>query len=71
MTVPPGTFACAAAVTFEAVSPVRSVSSLRCRPHGCAALGAVLGAVVLGVVVVAAVEDEDHVFDPLAALATP
>ena len=39
-TVPPETFAFAAAVTFARASPVRGVSSLRWPPQGCCALGA-------------------------------
>src|SRR3954447_14092167 len=42
---PPGTLASAAARTFDSAVPVRSVSSERCEPHGCDALGAATAAV--------------------------
>src|SRR3954447_17238041 len=41
---PPGTLASAAARTFDSAVPVRSVSSERCEPHGCDALGAAAAA---------------------------
>ena len=65
MTVPPGTFDFAISVTFDAVSPVRTVSSERCWPTGRSARSARRGAdcVVEGVVVVLPL--------PLAALAIP
>jgi hypothetical protein len=40
MTVPPGTLASASSLTFAAVSPLSSVSSLRWWPHGLCPLGA-------------------------------
>src|SRR5215218_8376544 len=71
--VAPLTSAFAAASTFEAVSPVRSVSSGRRPPHCWPPLGAPCGAGadcgVVVVVVAAAAPDEDEDEDPPAALA--
>jgi len=72
VTVPPGTFCSATAVTFDAASPVRTVSSERCWPQGrrLGAAGAVgADCVAEGVAVVVVVELPLPL--PLAALAMP
>jgi hypothetical protein len=69
MTVPPGTFCFATAVTFEAASPLRTVSSERWCPQGrpLGAAGAIGADCVADGVVVVVVE----LPLPFAALAIP
>jgi len=68
--VPFGTFAFAAASTFDAVSPVRSVSSLRWWPHGFCGSGTAEGAAATACVATP-LELEEPEPEPLAALAIP
>src|SRR4249919_3941136 len=72
MIVPPGTLARASAFTLAAASPLSSVSSLRCLPHGLWACGALFAAGVIAIDCQPPLDADDWLEpDPLAALATP